>query len=188
MSLSAILETEARAEIEAIRAESEQKAQALVQEARDRATALLNSRKTALDAQLQAGIVRARSAADLESAALRLGNADNALQQSFVQAKDQLLALTQSAQYREVLGKLLKEAQTALGTTATAVEVAPSDVEAAKAVVTSLGLNAEVRANPDVQTGIRLVAGRSAITNTLLGRLDRVRDTLASQVARLLNE
>ncbi|MBB6098266.1 V/A-type H+-transporting ATPase subunit E [Deinobacterium chartae] len=188
--LSAILETEVRSQIEAIRAEAAQRAQSIVHEAQQRAEALVASRKAALEAQLQSGIVRARSAADLESAALRLGGAEANMSKAFAQAEQQLLGLTQSPQYREILVKLILEAKAALGADPEVVEVHPDEVATAQQALLGTGLNIPVQANPAVRSGVRLVArgGRSAIANTLLGRLERTRDALAPQIAQLLSE
>ena len=48
----------------------------------------------------------------------------------------------------------------------------------------------EVRTNESIQGGVRAVGrgGKSGVTNTLLGRLERVRGSLAPQVARILAE
>ena len=48
----------------------------------------------------------------------------------------------------------------------------------------------EVRVNDSVQTGVRLIGpdGKTSIQNTLVGRLERVREELAPQITRLLAE
>jgi len=185
MRLDTILENEARAEIEQIRAEGRARAQQIIAQAQERAQGLIESRKRTLESQTQAGIVRAQSAAELEVSAARLNAGESALRQVFELAEGQLRGVTQVPEYREVLSRLIQEARQALGDIE-AIEVNPAEANLARQLAPDL----EVRENPAIEGGVRAIGrgGKSGITNTLLGRLARVRDSLAPKVARLLAE
>ena len=183
MALDKLLEHEAQGEIERIRAEARDRAGQILAQAQERAQALVESRARLLDTQRQAGLVRARSAADLELNAARLTAGEQGLSQVYALVESQLRDISGLPEYREILARLLTQARQAIPD-AEAVEVSPQDLTVAQGLVTDL----PVRANPGVQGGVRVVArgGKSGITNTLPGRLERVRAELAPQVSRLL--
>jgi V/A-type H+-transporting ATPase subunit E len=185
--LATLLESEAAAEIEQILAEARAQADGRVRAANEQAQALLESRRRALEHELAAGLVRARSAADLESAALRLGANHDATAKAFEAAEEQLRAYTRTSEYTTTLVKLITEAQGALGQIER-LEASPTDLPAVQAAARQAGVVATVTASPDVETGIRAYGpgSRSAASNTLLGRLGRSREALAGDVARLL--
>ncbi|WP_019585474.1 V-type ATP synthase subunit E [Deinococcus apachensis] len=188
MSLGDILENETRDEIARIRAQAQERSAAILAAARERATALLDSQKRSLDAELQAGLTRARSAADLEANAQRLGAADQVQARAFQQAEAELRGAPASPQYPQILARLIQEASAALPN-AEVVEVHPNEVTAAQMALAQLGVQAQVRPNPAIETGVRLVGrgGKTSVQNTLLGRLQSGRDSLTAEVARLLN-
>ena len=70
--LATLLESEAQAEVESILAAARSTADSIVQTATEQAKSLLEGRKRVLENELLVAQVRAKSAADLESAALRL--------------------------------------------------------------------------------------------------------------------
>ncbi|GAA5513202.1 V-type ATP synthase subunit E [Deinococcus carri] len=185
MALDKLLEHEAQAEIERIRAEARDRAQMILADARERAQALVESRTRLLETQRQAGLVRARSAADLELSAARLNAGEQGMTQVYGLVEQYLGDVTRAPEYRDILARLIQQAREAIPD-AEAVEVNPADVMLARELVTDL----PVRENPAVQGGVRVVArgGKSGITNTLAGRLDRLRGELAPQVSRLLAE
>ncbi|EYB69609.1 H+-transporting two-sector ATPase subunit E [Deinococcus phoenicis] len=185
MALDKLLEHEAQADIERIRAEASGRAQQIVADARERAQALIESRTRALETQRQAGLVRARSAADLELSAARLTASEQGMTEVYGLVEQQLRDITRLPEYREILGRLIQQARQAIPD-AEAVEVGPAEAALARELVTDL----PVRENPGLQGGVRVVArgGKSGITNTLPGRLERVRGELAPQVSRLLAE
>ena len=86
-----------------------------------------------------------------------------------------------------MLEKLIKEVQGAMGEISK-LEVHPNDLASASEVAKNLGLNVPVTANPDIQTGVRAFAttGSTSVTNTLLGRLARAKESLLGDVARVL--
>ena len=73
---------------------------------------------------------------------------------------------------------------------ATVVEANPAEHDAVRQALAQLGRSMDVRANPQLATGVRLVSpdGKTSIQNTLLGRLERVRGDLAPQISRLVAE
>ncbi|HET8984906.1 MAG TPA: V-type ATP synthase subunit E, partial [Trueperaceae bacterium] len=173
-ALSSLLEKEASTEIEAIVAEGKKRAEEILSTARAEAEGVLAARARAVKTQREAGLVRARSAAQLEASSLKLRSQHEGVQSVFAQVQERIKTLVNDRQaYTGVFGTLLAEAIEGLGGTAVqAVEVAPGDVELAKAAAAKAGLTAAVTANDAVQGGVRLVtANRSAVENTLYGRL-----------------
>ncbi len=185
--LASLLESEASAEIEAILGEARQRADGIVKAAEEQAKSVLEGRKRFFDNAMQATITRAKSSAELESAALKLSASHGASEQAFTSAQSELRAFTKSAEYEKTLQKLIAEVKNAVGTVSK-LEVNPADVEVAKRAASAAGVNAEVHANPEIETGVRGYAegGSSSVTNTLVGRLSRARDSLLSDVAKVL--
>lgn len=185
MALDKLLENEAHSEIERIRAEARDRAAQIVAQAQEQARSLVESRGRALESQRQAGLVRARSAADLDANASRLSAGEAGTAEVYELVQGYLSGVTSAPEYRDILSRLISQAREAIPG-AEAVEVNPADVDLARQLVTDL----EVRGNPGVKGGARVVArgGKSGITNTLGGRLERVRADLAPQISRMLAE
>ena len=185
--LAKLLESEASAEIETILAEARSRADGIVKAAEEQAKSILEGKRRALENELSAARVRAKSASDLEGSALKLGASHGASQQAFISAESELRNFTKSAEYGNVLEKLIREASGALGGLSK-LEVHSTDLEVAKKAAAAAGLTVEVHANNQIETGIRGVglSGSSSVTNTLLGRLARAKDGLLSDVAKVL--
>ncbi|WP_135228939.1 V-type ATP synthase subunit E [Deinococcus fonticola] len=185
MALDKLLENEAQAEIDRIRAEARGRAEKIVADARERAQNLLESRRRALESQRQAGLVRARSAADLEMSASRLSASESGMTQVYDLVNQYLGSVTGAPEYRDVLTRLVQEARQAVPD-AEAVEVNPADLGLGRIIVQDI----PVRENPQIQGGVRVIArgGKSGITNTLTGRLERVKADMAPQINRILAE
>ncbi|AZI42695.1 V-type ATP synthase subunit E [Deinococcus psychrotolerans] len=185
MALDKLLENEAQSEIERIRAEARDRAGAIIRAAQEQAQTLIESRTRALETQTQASLTRARSAADLERSASRLNAGENGMSRAFKTAQHELLAVTRAPEYKDILARLIAEAR-AVVPNAEAIEVHPNEAHVARELVTDL----EVRENYAIQGGVRVVAnnGKSGVTNTLQGRLERLQGTLAPQVSRILSE
>ncbi len=192
MALDKLLENEAQTEIERIRAEARERADAIVAGAKERAEALVSGRARALDVARQSGLVRARSAADLDSNAQRLTATDTLQAQAFQTAEQYIRSSVTAPEYPQIMMKLISEGLQALPG-AVAVETHTDEQDAARRALDFLGGEAstvEVRVNDSVQTGVRLIGpdGKTSIQNTLVGRLGRVREELAPQITRLLAE
>lgn len=185
MALDKLLENEAHSEIERIRAEAKGRAEKIVSDAHERAQAMLESRQRALETQRQAGLVRARSAADLELNASRLSASESVMAQVYSVVNEYLGGVTNAPEYRDILTRLILEARQAVPD-AEAIEVNPSDLGLGRIIVQDI----PVRENANIQGGVRVIArgGKSGITNTLAGRLERVKGELAPQISRLLAE
>lgn len=185
MALDKLLENEAQSEIERIRAEARDRAGALVRQAQEQAQDMLESRNRALETQAQANLVRARSAADLELNAARLNAGESGIKRAFDLAHNELMEVTRVPEYQDILARLIAEARMVVPN-ASVVEVNPAEAQVARSIVSGL----EVRENPQIQGGIRLVSadGKSGVTNTLPGRLDRLRESLSPQISRILSE
>ena len=187
--LSALLEREASAEIEAIVSEARAQASAQVAAAQAEAEQLLAQRRRAAEQQREATLVRAHSSAQLEASALKLRAQHAAVGGVFDAARARLTAIAgDAARYGKVLEQLLDEAVEAVGAgEIAAIHVAPSDVAAAKAAVARLGLQAPVEADGSVALGVRVVSKRrSAVENTLGARLSALEGELAADVSRVL--
>ncbi|MDV6374371.1 V-type ATP synthase subunit E [Deinococcus arenicola] len=192
MALDKLLENEAQTEIERIRAGARGQADAIVAASRERAEALVSGRTRALENARQAGLVRARSAADLDSNAQRLAATDTLQTQAFQTAEQYIRSSVSAPEYPQIMIKLISEGLQALPG-ATIVETQTSEQDAVRRALDFLGGEAstlEMRVNDSVQTGVRLLGpdGKTSIQNTLVGRLQRVREELAPQITRLLAE
>ena len=185
MALDKLLENEAHAEIERIRAEARGRAEQIVADARERAESLLHSRQRQLDTQRQAGLVRARSAADLELNASRLTASESGVTQVYQMVEDYLSSVTQAPEYSSILARLIQQGLEAVPD-AEAIEVNPAEMDIARPLVGGV----ELRENRNIRGGVRVVArgGKSGVTNTLAGRLERVKAEMAPQISRMLAE
>lgn len=186
--LTALLEHEASAEIEAILSEARERASELVASARAEAEASADARERATAVQREALRLRAQSAAQLEASALKLRAQHEAVEAAFALAQERIEALQQDlTTYERVLGDLLAEALAALRTeTPTEIVVAERDLKLVSALAKAQGVSVPVVAG-DVAGGVRVRTGRgSSIENTLHGRLGMLRGELASQVTEVL--
>lgn len=187
--LSTLLAKEASTEIEAILSEANERAAKITEAARSEAESIVAERERRAKAQREAGLVRARSAAQLEASAIRLRAQHEGVRSVFEEVRRQLDALvTDQGRYTGVFEKLLDEALAAAREVGVAsVEVAPADVELARSALASRGVSAEVRAADDVRGGVRVrTTRRSAVENTLYDRLDAMAGELAAEVSKAL--
>lgn len=187
--LSTLLEKEASIEIEAIVAKAQERAKEILDAARSEAETIVSSRERSVKAQREAGLVRARSAAQLEASALKLRAQHAGVEKVFAGVKRRLDELVADPQrYEPVFRKLLAEAVKAVGRDAVAaVEVAAGDVELAKRALEAEGVTATVEPVDDVSGGVRVrTKTRSAIENTLADRLEALEGELASEVSQAL--
>jgi V/A-type H+/Na+-transporting ATPase subunit E len=190
-NLAALLEKEASAEIEAILSEARERASELVAKAKTEAEGVVLQGERAARSQYEASLVRAKSSAQLEASSLRLRGRQDALERVLASVKDQITALSRDpARYESVLGKLLAEAVTGLGgkDKVESIFVNPADIALAEKVAAQQGLSSKVRSDESVRGGVRLRAAGSNVTveNTLQGRLEAMRDELTSTVSRVL--
>lgn len=187
--LSTLLEKEASTEIEAIVAKANERAAEILQAARSEADSIVSGRQRSVKAQREAGLVRARSAAQLEASALKLRAQHAGVEKVFASVRKRLDDLvTDPARYEPVFRKLLTQALAAVGRgNVAAVEVAEGDVELAKRSLEAEGVSAKVEAAADVHGGVRVrTTSRSAIENTLVDRLEALEGELASEVSQAL--
>jgi vacuolar-type H+-ATPase subunit E/Vma4 len=186
--LTALLEHEASAEIDAILAEARERASAIVAEATAQAEAEAAATERASASQCEALRVRAQSAAHLEASALRLRAQHEAVESVFAAALDRIDALSRDAgAFGPVLSKLMAEAVAAVGGDAPSeIAVSERDVALALDLAKRSGITAPVVAG-DVHGGVRVRSGRGAsVENSLHARLAALRDELASQVTKSL--
>ncbi|TVR93133.1 MAG: V-type ATP synthase subunit E [Trueperaceae bacterium] len=183
-----MLEREASAEIDAILSEARERASEIVAQAEAETESIKTTRARATAAQREATLVRARSAAQLQAAALKLRARHEAVESVFEAADARLADLASDAKaYEPVLTTLLQEAVAALGADAVSeVQVAKADVALATKIAKAAGLDVKVVAGP-VNGGVRVLTARgSSVENTLHARLAALRGELASSVAHSL--
>ena len=186
--LTALLEREASAEIDAILSEARSRASEIVAQAETEAESQRATRERTSATQREATLVRAQSAAQLQASALTLRAQHEAVESVFEAVAERLAALTSDAKaYEPVLTTLIQEAVEAVGADAVgALEVAKADVALATKIAKASGIDAAVSAG-DVSGGVRVLTTRgSSVENTLLARLDALRGELASSVAQAL--
>ncbi len=191
--LAALLDKEASAEIAAIGSEAQTRASELIAAAQAEAEAEARSRDRADQAFIEAAMVRAKSAAQLEASSIRLNAQHQAVQAVFDAARAELDSLVKAPDWADRLGRLLSEAIAGSGVAASSVKkivVNPADVEAATAAAEAQGLTGvTVEASAAISHGVRITAGDSNVTieNTLTERLNSARGDLAAEVSRLLS-
>lgn len=187
--LSTLLEKEASAEIEAILSEARARASEILAGARSEADSLVGARERAANAQREATLVRARSAAQLEASSLRLRAQHDGVQSVFEAARGKIEALlSDESAYAPVFAKLLAQALDGLGgQQVDAVLVAAGDRAMAEKAAKAAGLSAPIEVADDVRGGVRIrTRSRSIIENTLFGRLEALKGELASVVSQTL--
>jgi V/A-type H+/Na+-transporting ATPase subunit E len=189
-NLAALLEKEASAEIEAMLSEARSRASEIVAAAKAEADDTLKQRDYSAKSQSEATLVRARSAAQLEASSLRLRAQQSAIEGVFEGVKGKLSGvMADQAQYGGILEKLLKEALAGMGgvNNVASVVVNSKDKALAEKIAAAVGLTGKVTTSDTVQGGVRLQGNNSiSVENTLHGRLDALRDELASAVSGVL--
>lgn len=188
--LSALLEREASAEIEAILSEARQRASEIVAKAEEDATAMTTQRERLAQSQGEAARVRARSAAQLEASSLRLRAQYGRVEEVFEAAEAELRTLTQDkARYAPLLSKLLDEAVAELGGSENVAKVVvnPADEQAGREAARKHGLESKLETDEAVRGGVKLKANTNVtVENSLFDRLAVAREELASEVSKLL--
>jgi V/A-type H+/Na+-transporting ATPase subunit E len=189
-NLAALLEKEASAEIEAMLSEARSRASEIVASAKTEAEDILKQRDYTAKSQQESTLVRAKSAAQLEASSLRLRAQQSAIESVFEGVKGKLSGvIADEKQYAPLLEKLFKEALSGMGGAANValVIVNRKDKALAEKVASVMGLTGKVSTSDSVQGGVRLQGNNSiSVENTLHGRLNALRDELASDVSKIL--
>jgi vacuolar-type H+-ATPase subunit E/Vma4 len=188
-NLSALLDREVSAEIEAILSEAQESAAGLLAQARVEAEALSAQLGRVSDVKHGAGLVRAQSGARLEAASLKLQAQHKAVENVFEAARGRLdLLRSESESSRSVLFQLLEEAASAFPEGGVQdIYVNPADLELAKEIALAVGLPDNVKSDAVVGFGVRLRGQDNIVVENTLGqRLNALRDELASDVSRVL--
>lgn len=188
-NLAALLDKEASAEIEAILSEARARASEIVANAEEEAKSLVAQRERAIASQHEAALVRAGSSAQLEAASLKLRMQHEVVAGIFDEAEAELRTLVQDPKrYEPVFTALLTEAMDSLSGQVGKIVVHPSERTLATTVASKLAPGASVETSENLRGGVRLQATGASTTleNTLFGRLDALRDELASEVAQVL--
>ena len=189
-NLSALLDKEASAEIEAILSEAHQRASEIVAKAEEDARATTAQRERLSQSQGEAAQVRARSAAQLEASSMKLRAQHSVVEDVFESAEAELRKLSKDKKrYPPVLAALLGEAVDALGggDNVSKVMVNPADEQAGKEAAKKYGLEDKLETNNAVEGGVKVKATSNVtVENTLFDRLRAARDDLASEVSQML--
>ncbi len=189
-NLSALLEHEASAEIEAILSEARQRASEIVAKAEDEAKATTAQRERLSQSQGEAAQVRARSAAQLEASSLKLRAQYSVVEDVFGSAEAELRKLSKDKKrYSPVLAALLGEAVDALGgpDNVSKVIVNPADEQVGQEAAKKVGLESKLETSKSVEGGVKVKATSNVtIENSLFDRLRAAREDLASEVSQML--
>lgn len=180
-NLAALLEKEASAEIEEILSEARNTASEIVAKANEEAKSLLVQKERALKSQHDAEIIRAKSSAQLEASSMRLKAQNDGVEAVFDKVKSDLKGLRNSDNYADVFKALYAEAAAAVSKVASVI-VNPDD---AKYINDS---SVKVETDSSILTGLKLKGEGSSvmIENSLLSRLEAVKDDAASLVSKTL--
>jgi len=183
--LETILQEEVLAEIQQIMAEAEAEAERIVEAAKEKAAATIAAQKRKLEAQKNAELHRAESAAELAVATARVEAKGKVIGDVLERVRERLKALPEKPEYPTVLEKLAAEAVEAVGV-AEAIIVAPEDEQRLKGWAEGKGL--ELRTSPDVSLGVIAVSkgGKTQVANTLPDRLERAWEVLSAKVTKVL--
>jgi len=188
--LSALLEKEAGAEVEAVLSEARSRASEIVAKAKEEAEALTAQAKRSAHSQHEASLVRANSSAQLEASSLRLNAQHKAVEAVMTTAKQELDKISSGKDYDKTFEGLLTEALGSVGgkSEVDAVVVNPSDKATAEKVADKHGLKGKIETSDSVSGGVRLrqKGGKMFTENTLYGRLDALQDELAADVSKVL--
>jgi V/A-type H+/Na+-transporting ATPase subunit E len=186
LQLEEILRDEVEAEIEAILAEADIRAQKIVSEAEGRADAKVAAHRKLIDAQARTASQQAQSAAELAVGNARIqakGEVMDLLRQKVMLALEET---SSQPNYSEVLQALAAEALR-VAATARAVVVHPQDQEKLSDWAQQQGLEAQT--DPLLRLGVRIVSdGGTTVENTLPERLQRAWNILGPRVTGLLWE
>lgn len=188
--LSALLEQEASAEVDAILSEARARASEIVAKAKEEAETLTAQFKRSASSQHDAALVRAKSSAQLEASSMRLNAQHGAVENVMDSARAELEKHISSKDYAKTFEGLLEEAVEGAGGKGNieAVVVNPDDKSTAEKAAEKHGLKSKVETSEDVRGGVRLrqTGGKVAIENTLFERLDALQDELAADVSKVL--
>lgn len=185
--LADILQEEVLDEIKTLLAGADSEAEAMVSEAREKASVRLAAHRRKTEAWVRLAMQRAQSAASLALSTARMQAKGEAIARIRQEALEELRAVARRPDYGEVLEALAEEAVKAVETVE-AVTVHPDDEVGLRSWAEGKGIG--LRTDPDLCLGVRVLAagGKRRVENTLPQRLDRAWDTLAARVARLLWE
>lgn len=187
--LTALLEREASAEIDAITSEAQTRVSELRKQAQTEADALLAKVERELASVSAANAVRAESAAKLEASSQLLNAKQAAVETVFEQAKAEIDAIVADGKrYPSIFNKLLKEATEALSGQVAQVIVNTKDKAMAEEAIAAQKLKAQIVTDDAIFGGVKVKAAKSntSIVNTLPERLIAVRDEAASEVSHQL--
>ncbi len=184
-----LLEQEARTEKEKALADARARAEAIIIAARQEAEETLAEARRRIEADQAQARTRAASTASLRAGALVLEAKDEAIRKVFERAEAELRAVVADpGRRRAAIRQLLREAAQGFAGGRVTAEIPPGDAQAVREASRDLGVEIEVRENPAVTDGVRLVSqdGRLVVENTVSSRLARARLNLVSQVAEIL--
>jgi len=183
--LKDILQEEALAEINKILAEADSKAETLIAEAKSKASEQVEACRRKVAAELRSATRRAESAAELFLSTARMQAKGEAIALVKNKVLTGLEEIVGKPNYGKILEALAEEAVNAVGVPE-AVIVHPNDK--AKLRTWAIRKGVELRTDPGVQLGVRIVAhgGQRSVENSLPERLKRAWESVASGVAQRL--
>ncbi len=183
----------AQREVQAILDEARAKADSLHRQARDIAASesehiLKEARETVKEL-----LGQAVAKAQLEAQMLKLQRREQALMQTFDEARQRLTTIPQRPDYTDIVRRLIREAATYMGDEAFIVQAdATTDRVLDDAFLADLAaqLNVHLERGPHLEEGIGIVLttpdGHRRYDNTLETRLSRIQDNVRTAVFHIL--
>ena len=184
------IEAEAEAEAEAIVGRAAAEAEAIVDAARRRAAEQVAAARGAAERAARAEVARRLNTLRLRNVAARAEVLAAAVDDVFRAAGEEVAAIADGGdpeRWERALRRLVDEAVAVAGPQATSA-VRPSDAGAVRAAVETAGARLQVVVDPVLPAGLvtRSADGRIEVDATLPVRLGRAREQLAGEVAILL--
>ncbi len=181
------LDEQAQKECEDILSAARAQADAIAEDAADQAGGICTECVDQTDTAVRLKAAKTTNAAKLEGKKSVAAVKETAMDAAFDKAGARLASIRGTDAYAGILEMLTAEA--AAGVTGEmAVLVDPADEALAKQVVAGLGIQAEVRPELSTSGGVVVVTGNGRIVrrNTFEDRLEKVKQTVQSEVAEIL--
>lgn len=181
------LEDQSQADCDECLAEARDHAKHIIEEAEREATHIRERYAQQVERSARSKAAQVVNAARLESKMRVSAVKGDGLEGAFTQAHDELGSLRNRGDYSTLFEALLSEAL-AGASGPVRVLVAPADVDLARQLVAQMSVNAEVEGDPAIAGGVlvELDGGSILRRNTFEDRLERARDLVQNDVAKVL--
>lgn len=181
------LEEQAQADIDALMSEAGEHANHILDEARSEATRIREHYSQQVEKAAEGKAAKQVNATRLAAKMAVSSVRGQGLESVFSASKEKLGTLRSQKGYQELFNKLAEEAAAGLEGSLL-IHVDPADAAQAKSAISALKLDATVATDISTAGGLTVEAdgGRVVRRNTLEDRLDRARQLVEADVARVL--